>query len=518
MTELTESNSLPAAAFKRGTPVDTEDLTRSAGRGALWQMVGAGWQMVVQLGASVVLARVLAVSDFGIMGMAMLVQGLVGRLSLLGTRAGLIAKQETSEEDLSTSFWITAVVHGILFLIVFLGAPLFALYFKPPEDMAAATFRSNLVWVFRATSFSFLFSAAGGVSSTLLNKQLRFGTLKLIDSIGFSLQYGLAIFFAVVLKMGYWSLVLSLLINNLFMATAKIICARWRPTFVFSRESFRYHFRFGVHGFGAAMTNYFHNNIDYMLIGNMLGAVQMGYYEYAYRLPHLVLNKVAAPIRSVLFPTLSKVQDSNERLAAGYLKTAKYISLMVFPALGGLLAVAGPAVLVLWGDKWAPVILPLQILCLRAGVHCVLAPLGTIFMCKDRPDIPFKCNLYTLVFTFLAVGGLGYAFGLNGVALGMLVSLLPQLVYLWLAFRLMQTPLSKMMFAMKTSVVSAVVSSLLAWGTVVVIDGAGGADYLCLMAAVIVGAGSYFGTMFCFFRSTIREVTDTVRIVLARRK
>ena len=155
-------------------PVATKDLTRSAGRGAIWQVIGSLWQLVVQLGSSAVLARVLFPEDFGVMGMAVLAQGLIGRIGILGTGTGVIAKEDVTQEDLSTAFWISVAVQGFLFLVLFAGAPVIAMFFRPSEGVNPDEFLGNLTCVLRVTSCMFLFTAVGAVSSTLLAKRLRF--------------------------------------------------------------------------------------------------------------------------------------------------------------------------------------------------------------------------------------------------------------------------------------------------------------------------------------------------------
>ena len=100
-----------------------ETLTQSAGRGALWQLLGGSWQAVVRLGASTVLARALAPEDFGLVGMALIVRELVETIGALGMGAGVIAKKEANEDDLCTCFWTMGGVRLLLFVIIFSIAP-----------------------------------------------------------------------------------------------------------------------------------------------------------------------------------------------------------------------------------------------------------------------------------------------------------------------------------------------------------------------------------------------------------
>lgn len=487
--------------------VESNSLTRSAGRGVMWQFVGAGWQTIVQLGASMVLARVLFPEDFGIMGMAVLAQGLVKRTGDLSPVSGVIAKKDVTQEDLSTAFWMGCCVQGLLFVVTFALAPLAALFFETPE----------ITWVIRALSVTFLFTGVRAVHGAQLHKRLKFGALKIIEGASFTLQSGLAILFVVVFNMNYWALVISMLAASFTETCSVILYARWIPSFRFSVSSFRYLFRFAINGLGSSLIGYFRHNIDYLLVGKLLGPSTLGLYEFAYRIPHMAFNRLAMPVSRVIFPTLSNIQANNERLSAGYVKTAKYMAIILFPALGGLAAVAEPAVAILWGQKWLPVIVPLQILCFRSAIQSVIAPVSAIFLCKDRPDIPFKNDVFGLVFTCAAVFGLGYAFGLIGVAFGMLVSVIPSVVMLWLAFRLIKAPLKRLFFALEPAMVSATISSLLALVTVHLASMWDSGNLIALVAGVLTGTISYLAVMWFAFGDMTREVLQTVWIVFGLR-
>lgn len=486
---------------------DSKGLTRTAGRGALWQLAGGAWETIVRVGASTVLARVLDPTDFGIMGMAMLVQGFVGRMAAFGTGAGVIAKKDITQQDVSTAFWMSALVYAFMFVIAFSAAPYAAAFFTTPE----------IEWVLRVVAISFLFNAASSMSGTLLRKELRFGTLKTIECGGIVIQSGVAIVLAGVFQMGYWALVIGLVAANLASTVARIACAAWLPSIAFSGKSFRYMFRYGINNLGSTFVSYCHANVDYLLVGRILGPATLGLYEFAFRIPHMISDRAARPVGAVLFPTLSKLQANDERLAAAYIKTAKYIALIVLPALFGLSAVARPAVLVLWGAKWLPIVIPLQILCLRAAAVSVLSPVGSLFLCKNRPDVPFKFSLCTLLVTCSAVALLGYLYGLIGVASGMAISLIPHIFLAWLAFRMLRHPFPKLLKSLKPAGISSVISSVLAFLAANTLESGNLPCGVVLPIAVAAGMFSYAAALRLLFPETLTDVQETARLVMSRK-
>ena len=482
-------------------------LTRQAGRSALWQLAGGGWQTVVRLGASIFLARALTPMDFGIFGMALLFNEFLSNVGSLGMGAGLVAKKHVTDNDLSTCFWCMAFMRFAMFLTAFFGAPFVAWFFNEPrvED------------VVRVISFIFLISILSIVSQTILSKNLKFRDLNLIRGVTITLESLLAVTLSLTTDLGYWALIISMLVNAILTNILIFIRAKWVPKLLFNKDSFRYLFYYGINGLGFSLTNYLRTNLDYLLIGRILGAQSLGLYEFAYRLPHLVMDRITKPVGAVVFPTLSKVQDDDVRLADGYVKGVKYISLATFPMLFGLAAVAGDAVPVLWGDQWIPIITPLRILCLCAVMRIIPQPIGAIFNCKNRPDLHFKISLVGLVWTALVVGVLGYLYGIIGVALGMVLSVLQSYVALYIAFKMINMPLKNVFIPLLPAFISSILCGTNAFILSFVLQMFSIPLFFVLLLSVGFGALTYFIVLFYFFPSVPSEAFDLLEEVTGRK-
>ncbi len=405
-----------------------ESLGIKAGRAALWQIAGGGWQTLVRLGASIYLARALKPSDFGLFGMALLYQEFLAIMFSMGFGTGLIVKKELSEDDLSTAFWLSCTVRFIIFLVVFITAPLAANFWKEPRVEP----------VIRVISLTLLFQIIGVIPGTIATKNLQFKKLNIIRGISILLESTAVIILVAFFRLTYWALVIGMMLNALFYnAVLWISSGCWLPRFNFHEGSFRYLFRFGFYTWLFGITNYLKQNVDYFLVGRLLGSYQLGLYEFAYRLPHLVLDRVSRPVGAVLFPTFSKIQDDNEKLFNNYVNAVKYVCLICYPILFILAATSDIIVPLFWGNQWLPVVIPLKILCFCAALRLLVQPIGYIFYCKNRPDMPAKASLVELLFVFFLIYFLS-RFGLIGIALAMLISLLPSFVVLGITFSLIQ--------------------------------------------------------------------------------
>ena len=387
-------------------------LKRLAVKGAIWNVGGGVAQTVIRLGASMVLARALNPFDFGIMGMGMMVLSFLMLLSNSGVGAAIIAKREYNQDDLSTAFWFMLIFRVLLFLITFLCAPLFASFFH----------ESRLTNALRVMSFAFLISILSAIPSTILTKELKFSTINTITILSVFLESVIAIFLAVKMGYRYWSLIIAMLIASLFTQIAFLTVTRWIPSLKFSWDSFRYYKRYITNCIGSSLMVYFLGNVDYLIVSRLLGTSSLGYYEFSYRIPHLIRIRLAQPLSGVLFPTLAKSRDLSQS-SYGIYSIIKVISIVSFTILIFLAVFSREIILFLWGEKWLKISPLLIIACIGALIDCVMVPRTSIFLAHERPDLNFKMNFFHTIATIILVFLLTKRFGLIGTALGVLLGL-----------------------------------------------------------------------------------------------
>lgn len=480
------------------TPRDS--LVRSAGRGAAWQIAGGGWQAVVRVAASVILARLLTPMDFGILSMAIIGRELIRQIGNLGMGAGIIAKKNLSQEDLNTCFWCMSGMAIILVVLAYFAAPLVSIFFQTPD----------LVNVFRIVSLTLVFDFLRTVPVMILQKQLRFRPIILIRSANVILELPVVIFLIIYAGYSYWALVYGMLFGSIFMTFMIFLAAQWLPGLVMSRESFKYFMRFGLNLQGFSIINFLQHHLDYILIGRILGTASLGYYQFATKIPDLFKQRLATPLAAVIYPTVSRFQDNNDQLLRGYGKTMRYMALGIFPAMGGLAVIAHELVAVLWGPTWLPVVLPFQLFCFSGAIRCVMTPTGAIFNTKHRPDLLLKFSLLQLTVTFMAVAGLGHMYGLNGVAFGMLLAQVFSLLALKLMANLVESSLIKILSYLRQPFIATVImmAALVVTKWIMLMHGMG--YFSVLMICIVLGILVYVSVLRFIFRNIYRDVFKTV--------
>lgn len=174
---------------------------------------------------------------------------------------------------------------------------------------------------------------------------------------------------------------------------------------------------FGIHYTGSRLCWFCYRNIDYAIVGRLMGPVALGYYSLAFMLISLPVEKIVATCNQVAFPIFCRMRDDLERVRDWYLRLSILFGFLATPALVGLALVANDAILVALGQKWIPAVLPVQIMSI-AGVFMVLgSSIDVLYISRGRPDINFKFTAISVVIYPPLFYLCGRNFGLTGVTL-----------------------------------------------------------------------------------------------------
>lgn len=389
-----------------------ESLTLRTARGVAWSAVQQFSIQAFNFVVFIILARLLFPKDFGIVGMAAIFMGLVALFNELGLSAAIVQKEDIRESHLVSAFWLNFAAGIVIFLVIVLISPLVATFFK----------KSIIRPIMIVSSIGLILGPFGVVHSALLTKNLEFKKLAIVGIIGRIIS-GTASVVMAFSGFGVWSLVLGDLMSSPFSLVLLWYFCSWRPKLKFEWQACRDLLKFGINVMGTRILNYSATNVDYLLVGKFLGATSLGLYTFAYQIITWPTRKISALATQVTFPAFSTIQQDDERIRRGYLKMVKYISVVTFPLMLGMLVVAREFVTVLYGQKWALAVIPLQLMCIAGLIRSVVTTVGTVFLSKGRPDIELKLSIVY----FLGIAGgvaLGLRYGINGVALAVTIVLL----------------------------------------------------------------------------------------------
>lgn len=391
-------------------PSNASSLSRSVKNGLVWLAIERGGLQVLNLLSSVLLARLLTPSAFGVMGMSGFFTGMSRRLMNFGFSAAVIRRKEIRADHLSTLFVVTVAMNASICLALIAVSPFAGRYFGDP-----------LVGdVLRWMSLVFVLRSIGVCPWVILRRRLDFkstayatfidATVKVLVSVPLA-WYGY----------GVWALVYAELAGSLADKLYLAWAARWVPSVRVTTQALKDLFTYGVNISIRSTIAYVSSNIDNFIVGKTLGMAALGFYEKSYNLMRLPVAELSGRLSGVLFPALARLQDDDGRFRAAFRKTLLGTSLVSFPVFMTLTVLAQPLVSVLFGPQWGPAVVPFQILCL-SGPFRMSAQLVTnaIDACgKLGQDVRRRAFMLVVLVPAVVVAS---RWGIVGVALAVLAT------------------------------------------------------------------------------------------------
>lgn len=381
------------------------DLKGRSVRGGLFTVASQGTQFFLQSISTVVLARLLAPADFGMVAMVTAITGLGQAFADLGLSEATIQHTEIDNDQISTLFWVNVAIGLGLMLLTLSLAPVLVWFYKEPR-LKDITFLMSL---------TFLFGGLRVQHGALLKRQMRFLALAIRDVTSYAIAVPLAIILAW-RGAGYWAIVALPLTLNFTQMSLSWLMVRWLPSFPRRHTKVRSLISFG----GNVAASYFVTNVtrssDSILTGWYWGAGPLGLYSRAYNLLMLPVRQLSSPAGSVAIPALSRVQDNPERFARYYLRAANLILWITAPIFGFLFVAARPVIDLVLGAKWVAAVPVFQILAL-AGLGQPLFEL-TIWSFVSRGESKRLLRMMLIMCPILVTSyAIGLPFGIRGVAL-----------------------------------------------------------------------------------------------------
>ncbi len=394
-----------------------QGLSQKVVAGAGWSSMSSVARQILSLVCVGFLARRLGPGSYGLMAMANVLMVFLLNFRDLGTVTAIIQKTEVSNRLLSSLFWTNCAFGLALTLFVFGSAGPAGRFFQEPRLPA----------IVRALSVSFLITAAGSVHNALLTRSMSFRHIAYIDLMSSVAGYVIAITGALS-GIGVWSLVFANLANAIVTTLGYWWFGRWTPRLEVDRREIRSIARFSLNLSGFGLVNYFNRNADNIVVGRILGAEPLGFYQMAYNLMLYPIQNISSVLGQVLLPAFSKIQSDDDRFRSAYIRSSMLIGLITFPLLMGMAVLADPLVRAVLGDKWVAVIPLFRILAPVGIIQSVQGSIGQIYVAKGRTDLMFRWGMGAAV-VLLTGFMLGVRFGVRGVAVAYAVSYIGVLMY-----------------------------------------------------------------------------------------
>lgn len=386
------------------------DLSRRTVRGAALALGSHAVRFLLETTRIIVLARLLAPVDYGLVAMVTVVTGLIGMFQDLGLHMATLTREKLTHAQVSTLFWMNVGVGMVLVLVMIAVAPLLAWFYG----------ESRLVLIAVVLAPTFLIAGFTVQHQALLQRQMRFGAVSaiaILSSAG-GLTVGIVMAYA---GAGYWALVGMSMTSVATNAGAVWFACAWRPGRPVRGVEIGEMIRFGSHVTGTNLVGYFSRRLDHVLVGWWWGAIPLGLYTKANSLVEAPMSRALSSMGSVTVPSLSRLADKPERYRRAYLRILGMLALALMPASAFLIGSAELLIPFLLGPRWveaAPIFGFLAVLTFVAPVD---GSSLLLLLTQNRAHEALRWSLVRGLITGVAVV-IGLPWGGLGVAAALAVS------------------------------------------------------------------------------------------------
>lgn len=417
------------------------DLKSKIFHGFKWQIISVGSISFIQLIVLMVLGRYLKPAEFGIVAFCNIFIGFAQLFSNMGVGPAIIQRQNLTSSQIQGSFYFSLILGFVFTTITYLSAQMVGVFFNTlgVEDV--------MIWL----ALSFTFIGVGVVAESLLQREMKFKELTIIDTMCFLLSALIAIPMAI-LGFGVWSLVVSSLTATLCRNITMIIYVR-HPV------SPKFHFRemLGLLNYGGGLTlsrifNYIASQGDKFIAGKFLGPAMLGYYERAFRITEVPLSMVGGALDKVLFPAMAAIQGETLRLKKNFLKAVTMCYFIQIPICILMIVLAPELIIFTLGKGWAAAVFPFQILLSTIPIRIMVRMTDSLVRAKGAV---YNSAARKAIYALMVVLGswIGHFWDLPGIATGVAIST-------WLNYILMTNLAHDLLSASYREHLSAIIPSI----------------------------------------------------------
>jgi lipopolysaccharide exporter len=404
----------PWAALKRITRFlrsEEGGISARVFRGTVWVFSMRIALTVIGLMRSIILARMLAPEDFGLMGMVGLATAILVVLSQTGTWTAIIQRDELSSDVLHTGWLIQAARGLILAAFIALLANPVANFF----DSAALT------PVLRVMALSFIFKGFNSMGLVLLERQMAYKTLTYY-SLSVAVANLIAASIGAFLWRSVWALVAGELVGGLIGLFFSFAIHEYRPRWEFNRDKAHELWAFGRYINANGIVSYLTTQGDDGYVGKILGSEALGFYGMAYRASNLPMTAISELISRVTLPAYAAVKSDLSHLRQLYLNALTITALLAFPVTSLLFALAPYWVATLYGNRWLPLVPSSMVLCVYGLERAIGSVAGHVFVVMGHPKLAFQLNLGKLAVMALVIIPLTQGLGILGTSIAVTIS------------------------------------------------------------------------------------------------
>lgn len=380
-----------------------------------WNLVEILSTQFVNLASMLVLSHLLLPEQFGLVATCSIFIAVSQVLIDGGFTQALIRKQDCTNRDYSTVFWFNILLSVFIYLLLFFAAPAIARFYAQPE----------LQKILRILMLVLPIASLSIIQRTILVKAYRFRVQTIVNFISVSVGFVVALVMALQ-GYGVWSIVCKQVLIQVIASIGYWIVGEWRPTFDFSKDSFRTLFGFGSRLMIVNTLATLFANVYKHIIAKHYSQQELGYYDRADVLTSVLSNTFSTMLNKVGYNALSEKQHDDSLFVSSLRQMMQPFYYVVFLMFGVLVSMSHDLIPALLGEVWQPASFYFAMICIAYAAIVMHLTNQLILNVKGRSDLFLRTELIKYVL-FVPVIIIGITCGIRWLIVAFVV-------HYWLGF------------------------------------------------------------------------------------
>lgn len=396
------------------------NLKKSAIYNFLWRFAERCGAQGVSFIVSIVLARILAPEDYGLIALVTVFTNFFGVFVDSGLASALIQKKNADDLDFSSVFYFNIIWCVALYAILFACAPSVGRFYNKPE----------LVPVIRTLGIVLVISGVKNVQQAYVSKQMQFKKF-FFATLGGTVGAAIIGIWMAYNGYGVWALVVQQIFNNFVDTIILWCCVKWRPKKVFSIHRLKELFAYGWKLLASSLLDTLYNDLRSLIIGKWYSAEELAFYNKGQSWPSIVVSNINSSISSILFPIMSEEQEDKMRLKKMTRQSIMVSTFIMAPLMMGIFFTAEPLTRLILTEKWLPSVPYVRIFCLTYIFYPIHTANLNAIKAMGRSDLFLKLEIIKKVVGLLVLVS-AMRYGVMAMAYSLLVtSVIGQIINSW---------------------------------------------------------------------------------------
>jgi len=380
-------------------------------KGSIWLFGANIFARIFSFVTTLVLAKLLTPEDFGLVGYGFLVVNTIALFKMMGFNTALIYQKDKINESASSLFWFLIIWSLFLYGVVYFISPIISSFFR----------EVRLISLVRVLGLSLIINSISSIPTSLLEREIDFKR-RVIPDVVKLLIYSIVTILLALKGFKYWSFIYGTLLADLIQLILAFLLKPVKIKFEVHFSLLREMFKFGRNIVGLSFIHFGIRNIDDFFIGRMLGTKFLGFYQFSYRIANVPATNITNVFGKILFPTFSKIADSDEKLLNAFMKFFRFIVLITVPVTFFIILIIPDFISGFYG-KWESAIIPIQIISYFGLVRSVGSGMGSVFYAKGKPEKLLPVALTQFIVLSLILFPLIHFYGIIGACIAINISM-----------------------------------------------------------------------------------------------